>query len=637
MLKPQTTFSLSREIQLQMRDGVKLAGDLYYSEKDSSKFRIMGKHPVIIGFSLWGGKEYAALFRYYSQYNFICIAVNCRGRGNSGGTFSLFQQDPNDAEDMINWISSQTWCDCNIGYYGHGYGGTLGWLLSIKKLKNLCTIILASTNFDFYRSGIYRNSVFETQYLAFIIRLAASSPKAKANSLLQKQLTQMLNHFDIYAKYWPFVNGSTPLAILPEYENALFQFGGRHPNKLDSDQRSLCSTELLENYPALPTLQFSGWNDDSLQATLKCFYKINYRQENPVQCFIGPWDHHGIPNITLPFFHKLSYQEYTRLWFQHWLTSKKCDLCLHRGIYYRCQKLPPQTKIRAQPYLTNGFWQHTPYWPPNDKKLVFYLYSQNSLLCSFPKTDAKEILSTSYYCNTEHPVPTIGGNLGQLPAVSGILPQEFQLNKNASQKESPVFPLYLRNDVATFLSTPFKHDFIIAGTIQIKLYFSTTASDADICCKLCAEIPGIPGKTKSISINIADDTVQRLSRYRKSPFANTPTPAFCRFLTFDIAPTAMIIPSGYRLRLNISGSNFPRFALNHAAIAPGISDAHNPFPKNDISGISECHPSSNFQLWASSHTLYHGRICPSCLILPILPFSQKDEKINNQNKIDPLN
>ncbi|MFA6816883.1 MAG: CocE/NonD family hydrolase [Lentisphaeria bacterium] len=637
MPKLQKKFYLSREIRLPMRDSVELTGVLYYSEKDSLKFGVTSKHPVIIGFSLWGGKEYAALFRYYSQYNFICIAINCRGREDSGGIFGLFQQDPKDAEDWINWISMQTWCDGNIGYYGHGYGGTLGWLVSLKKLKNLRTIILSSANFDFYRGGIYRNGVFEIQYLAFIIKLAASSPKAKANRFLQQQLIQMQDHIDVYAKYWPFVRGSTPLAILPEYEKALFKFGSPPFRKSFFEQRSLCSTDLLKNYPALPTLQFSGWNDDSLQATLKCFYEINFRQENPVQCFIGPWDHNGIPNKTLSFFNKCSYQEYTRRWFQHWLMSEKWDRCLHRGIYYRCQQLCRQSEDCPRTYLTRGFWQQTPYWPPSDKKLIFYLYSENSLLCSFPKNDDGKIFSTSYYCNLEHPVPTIGGSLGELPISSGILPQEFQENKNVSPKESPVLPLCLRNDVATFRSMPLKCDLIIAGTIQIKLYFSCLASDADICCKLCAEIPGTSGQERPISINIADDTVQRLSSYQKSPFANTSTPKFCRFIAFDIASTAMIIPSGYRLCLNISGSNFPRFALNHSSISPRVFEARDISRKNEITPISEFHSIFDFPFGNSYHTLYHGRSCPSCLILPILPFSQKDEKINNQNKIDPLN
>ena len=68
-------------------------------------------------------------------------------------------------------------------------------------------------------------------------------------------------------------------------------------------------------------------------------------------------------------------------------------------------------------------------------------------------------------------------------------------------------------------------------------------------------------------------------------------------MTIDAGVTANVFQKGHRIRLEISSSNFPRF------------------DRNANTGGS---PADETKLVKASQTVYHDRLRPSCVLLPVM-------------------
>jgi putative CocE/NonD family hydrolase len=69
-------------------------------------------------------------------------------------------------------------------------------------------------------------------------------------------------------------------------------------------------------------------------------------------------------------------------------------------------------------------------------------------------------------------------------------------------------------------------------------------------------------------------------------------------LTIEAGSTANLFQKGHRIRLEISSSNFPRFDRNPNTGGPLAEES---------------------RLLKASQTVYHDRLRPSCVLLPVVP------------------
>jgi putative CocE/NonD family hydrolase len=131
----------------------------------------------------------------------------------------------------------------------------------------------------------------------------------------------------------------------------------------------------------------------------------------------------------------------------------------------------------------------------------------------------------------------------------------------------------------------------VVGPIRVVLYASTSARDTDFTAKLIDVLPG--GEARNLT-----DGILRL-RYRDSLEKAAPVnPGEVYKLTISAGATANLFEKGHRIRVEISSSNFPRFDRN---------------PNTGGSAAQETH------LVKASQTVYHDRLRPSHIILPVVP------------------
>jgi len=129
---------IEENIMVPMRDGVKLATDVYRPAQQ-------GQWPVLVT-RLPYNKDRRFPFEYppftkekriFLELNFdsvrvveagyVIVAQDTRGRFASEGEFEPFVHEVEDGADAITWVASQPWSSGQVGMFGVSYQGLTQW------------------------------------------------------------------------------------------------------------------------------------------------------------------------------------------------------------------------------------------------------------------------------------------------------------------------------------------------------------------------------------------------------------------------------------------------------------------------------------------------------------------------------
>src|SRR5215471_9698598 len=149
--KPQYELLSDKNVMVPMRDGVKLAMDIYRPGQNGAPAQ--GRFPTLLVRT-----PYTRAFQEqgnaasFVPKGYIFVVQSVRGRYGSEGHWRFFRDDPADGYDTIGWIASQTWSDGSVGMLGGSYdGGTqhAAALANPPALKALVPLV-AATNVGHY-------------------------------------------------------------------------------------------------------------------------------------------------------------------------------------------------------------------------------------------------------------------------------------------------------------------------------------------------------------------------------------------------------------------------------------------------------------------------------------------------------
>ena len=118
-------ITVSQNVMISMRDGVRLATDIYRPADENGKF-VEDRFPAIIGRTsydksnpvLWVDPVATA----FVPEGYVVILQDLRGRGKSEGTGEYFhtanQKEGMDGYDTIEWVREQDWSNGKVGKVG---------------------------------------------------------------------------------------------------------------------------------------------------------------------------------------------------------------------------------------------------------------------------------------------------------------------------------------------------------------------------------------------------------------------------------------------------------------------------------------------------------------------------------------
>ena len=509
MIQPETQEMLTR-------DGIRLDADVYYPAV------LEGDYPVLLMRQPYG-RAIASTVVYahpswYALQGYIVVIQDVRGRGTSGGTFKLFESEIEDGYDSVMWAANLPHSNGNVGMYGFSYQGMTQIYAMMHRppaLKALCPAMLAH---DLYEDWAYEGGVFRLQSnLSWALQIAAEGARLGQDHPAFLALSQA-------AKQLP-LSGE-----IPAYPDVLTTFA---PDSFYHDwigqeiwdeywfypQMDLEETE--NSYGVPPMLHIGGWFDPYFTGTLKLYDR--YPNEAPQHLIIGPWAH-------LPWGRRAGSIDFGPdavsdcdraqvRWFDYWLKGE--GILGPAATWFEMGSNRWVSGDRFED-LAHQSWQleTTGLTSVRDGRLV-----KQDLPLSPTVPDVM-------VHDPWRPVSSLGGHAAS-PA--GVFDRSH---------------LDDRADVLTYTTEPLSEALLIQGSAQIQLCFKTDSVSVDLHVVLSKVFPD--GKVLNICQGVKKVIDTKVDRA-------------CRI---QLQPTSTQVPMGNRLRVSVSLSNYPAYAMNSGTGKP---------------------------------------------------------------------
>ena len=600
----QHEVTVEKDVMVPMRDGVKLAADVYLPA--AGRAPVDRKLPTILERRPYNKDGCRRSGLYYAARGYAFVAQDTRGRYKSEGVWHMLTDDGRDGYDTAAWISKQPWSDGKIGMIGTSYVGGTQHAMAMEKPPALVTVIPVDAMSNLGYASMRNGGAFELRFWNWIFSIAGPKGSRQARDpATAAMLGEMMDNRRAYLLNLPLRRGTTPLKHAPEYEDWLVE-GMRHgANDEFWEQNNIIDHPGL--YKDIPVYLVGGWYDSWGSNTTANYVALSKAIRGPVYLIMGPWIHNAQSSSShgqATFGNHAAMRDplgWRLEWYDHWL----------KGIDNKVGKEAPfATKVRifvmgtgdgrrtADGKLNHGgYWRDEHEWPlARTRYTECYLNEGGGLSGRRPPADRS---STSFTFDPRNPVPTIGGNIS---SGGGILVQgawDQRGGEHIWNWPDPI-PLSARNDVLVFQSEPLERDLEVTGEISVKLWISSTVVDTDFTAKLIDVYPASPDFPGGFDLNLGDGIIR--TRFRDSlREEKLMEPGTIYPVTIKLYPTSNVFKKEHHIRVDISGSNFPRFDVN-----PNTGE-----PLND-----------HRRMITAVNTVYHDREHPSHILLPVIPRSE---------------
>ena len=582
---------IDQKVMMPMRDGIRLATDIYRPKTDEKVPVIFSRTPY--NFNSWGDGErrtraaqraYEAVKRGYAY-----VVQNERGRYYSEGQWDILGVPLTDGYDAFTWMKDQSWSNGKIGTFG--CSSTAEWQMAVAALDHPSHAAMVPQAYgagvgrvgdineqgNWYRGGAEQLLFFSWLYSVEHDRYKPRIPAGAS----QEDLIRISRFYDL-APENPPIDMSEALSHLP-IQDIIKNIDGkreiydkmvrRKPNHPDWFKGGLYHDNMEIG---VPSFWFASWYDVSITPNLALFNHVRNNTKDPQirdnqYMVIAPTLHCRFTRATENTIvgersvgdARLNYDEQIYKWFDLWLKGEENDF--------------KETTPRVQ-YYTMGVnkWQSSNTWPPENSELVTYYlnsggkansrFGDGKLTTQNPSGDNPD----SFTYDPMAPVPSHGGNV----CCTGNAVQGGAFDQRDMEA---------RHDILVYTTDVLQEDTEVSGFIESTLYVSSDARDTDFTIKLIDVSPD--GKAYNL-----DETIQRV-RYREG-YDKEVFMVEGEVYKVDLTPmaTSNVFKKGHRIRIEISSSNFPRFARNMNTGGSNYDEASGVVANNNVHHSSE-HPS----------------------------------------------
>ncbi|MHC4399586.1 MAG: CocE/NonD family hydrolase [Planctomycetota bacterium] len=539
--KPNYDVVHQTKVPVPMRDGVELAAEIYRPDAP-------GRFPSLMLLRYFRGKHQNHRGQFFAQRGYAVALVDCRGRYDSRGTWTPYVNDPEDGYDAQAWLAEQPWSNGKIGTFGLSYNAFTSYMAAPLAHPGLTCIFARSgqqTNFGhLYNDGVMQlNVVFEF-------------------GLHTKQGSQTQRIFPVDDPHYRQLPLIGPVDDFEGVQHVKDWF--KH-SRYDDYWKAY---GLKEKYARIKTPAYfiTGWYDNLLHENWRNFDGFRKQGGSPqarrgTKLLVGNWAHGGSRGYQ-------PLMDTMHRWYDHHL----------KGLPNGLDREPP---IRLY-VMGDNVWRDENEWPLARTKFTrFYLAGLHAnsaegdgrLRTSAPTEDSP---ADHFTYDPNRPVYTLGGQISTHGDVRG--PKD----RRSVQR---------REDVLVYTTDRLAEDVEVTGPVELVLYAASSAVDTDFTATLTDVHPD--GRAIHICEGIRGAT------FRESLEHPTPIePGKIYPFSISLWETSMVFRAGHRIRLEVSSSNFPRYARNQNTGLPLGTSA---------------------KVELAHQTVYHNARYPSHLILPIIP------------------
>ena len=556
------------EIQIPMRDGVRLGAILYRPDRE-------GRFPAIIYRTPYGVDDYdsyAEFPRKAAKQGYAVFLVDVRGRYRSEGVFEAYRNEKKDGYDVIEWAAAQSYCDGKVGTYGGSYPGIVQWQAMSETPPHLVAAAPEMTPVGSHQF-MYWGGAFSMPWIdwftPYIFPDKRKRAGDKSGSWNDEQAAAEWEKSDReqWYRYRPLIDLPLLKTYAPEYYAWL-----KHPD-LSSWWDFL---NMEDDFPKFhnPVFLASGWYDAAYgpEGARRAFNNMQgeaatANAKNATRLILGPWNHTSL-NTRKTSFGEIEFGPNAGIDYDAALLS-----------WFDVQMKGDTTKRSLPPVniftMGENKWHAETEWPLTRATGVsFYLQQSTldkhagSLVRKIP-TGVKEI---SYVFDPGHPV----------------WDKSYEKTYPYDQRENE-----LREDVLVYTSNILERDIEVTGEIVAELFVTSTASDTDFSFTLCDVYPD----GRSINLHGLDAGYLRM-RYRNGyNKQELMKPGTVYKINIGQVYTSNLFKKGHRIQVFITSSMAPHYDPN-------------PNTGNEIATEKNLVPATN--------TIFHSAKLPSRIILPLV-------------------
>jgi len=556
-------FVVARDVMVPMRDGVRLATDIYRPSRNGVP--VSEPLPTLLSRSPYGkeGAEKGASF--LAKRGYAVVVQDVRGRFDSEGTFYIYVNEGRDGFDAVAWVASQSWSTGDVATFGGSYLAATQHALAAESPPALRGMFVQVSTSNYWEDGAGAGGAFALLHnLVYALNLASTSKEATEEPELATALRKAVQGeaLESWLRAYPYRPNASPI-VVPTYQK-WFQDWVDHSSFGEYWSQNGYLFELYyESYPDVPVYHVGGWYDIFLRGTLNNHAGLDAENESPARLTIGPWEHGVGPRAT----GDVDFGPTAEVDFEH-VRLEFFDHIFHNTAVAATEGPPVRLFVMGggdgtkspDGYLNHGGeWLFVDEWPPASASPQKYFLNAGGVLSTSPEGGASE--PSQYRYDPNDPVPSIGGkiNSGDELVPSGPFNQRCIEGRVTGCRNN--LPLSSRRDVLTFQTAPLEEDVVIAGELSVTLWVASSAKDTDFTAKLVDIYPPSEDYPEGYDLLIAD-RIQR-ARYRNGlDKEELLVPGEIHELTIDLLGVANRFQKGHRIRLDIASSNFPFFDVN---------------------------------------------------------------------------
>ncbi len=367
---------VERDVMVAMRDGVRLATDVYRPDDD-------GAHPVLVNGHPYDNDHFLATHELLfsplvgAQRGYAVVVQEARGRGGSEGVWEPYGKEGEDAYDTVEWAASQPWSDGNVGLYG---ACALGWTAiqgAVEAPPHLKAVFAYMTATNYHCGWTYSDGALELGFqLSWVWTILARDTVGRlgldqsAADEAERKLTQAAADVRASAAYLPLVD-------FPAYQNGAAPYWREwlsHPG-YDEFWRRVDAVARADRIK-VPVLHMTAWYDTCLKGHMDLYRTLAERGDPAVRdqhrLLIGPWDHSAYYNKRPTCAGERDFGPEVATgpevlgpiafeWFDYWLCG---------------QGRPPFADAKVRYFhMGENAWKQADAWPPPYRMALYHLRS----------------------------------------------------------------------------------------------------------------------------------------------------------------------------------------------------------------------------------------------------------------------
>jgi len=573
---PECGVATLHDVMVPMRDGVRLATDIWLPAKDGAI--LPGPWPVVLErtpYNKTRGPGNTPDGAFWASRGYVFVAQDCRGRWKSEGSFISYPSEGDDGVDTMAWIMRQAWCDGRVAVTGSSYYASTAQAILCRNPPGLVAAVIRVGAGDYHEDGAWYGGAFLlTHNINYALGLAALGTEAQANPTIARAINKALENPESFRlmQRSPLPAGGSVMSLAPSYDE-WYQDWQQH--------------ELYDEYwkqdgyrfdykaaADVPVLLIGTWYDAFLGGMLDAFTGYAEGKSSPVHMIMGGGFHSSVytmstvaGDVDMGPSMPIDVPAAIAQWFDHFV--KRIPSGIEGDHVFHAFRIEggDGAKTASGNLRAGGSWQRFDAWPPRDARPVtLHLGPDMTLRAAMSAAGA-----VSYDFDPRDPVPSVGGNVSS--GLQTILAGPYDQRGDTRLLQCrDTRPLADRTDNLVFMTKPLERDTEISGPIVVTLFVSSSAVDTDFTAKLIDQYPPSPDYPDGYAMNIQDGIVRARLRgftqagpgYRRiyAHRNENVAPGQVVEVTIELWSTSILVRAGHRIRLDVSSSSFPRFDVN---------------------------------------------------------------------------